>query len=94
MTMANSYSGGVPMVGTEVFTADGDTLGTVKEVTGTCFKVDAKMQPDYWLATDTIASADGGAVRLSLNKDRVGQAKVDGPEHHGIHRHNGGSTVL
>ncbi len=94
MTTAGSYSGGVPTVGTEVMTADGDKLGTVKEVTGFCFKVDAKMRPDYWLATDSIASADGGMVRLSFDKNMLGDAKVDSPEHHGVHRHDDSTTVV
>ena len=94
MTIAESYSGGVPTVGTEVITADGDKLGTVKEVSSSCFKVDAKMRPDYWLGTDCIASASGGAVRLNVPKDRLNDAKVEGPEHTGVHPHEGGETVL
>ena len=47
---------GVPAVGTEVMTLDGDTLGTVKEVSGSCFKVDAPLRPDYWLGIDTIGA--------------------------------------
>jgi len=85
MTMA---SGGVPAVGAEVTTADGDKLGTVKEVIGSCFKVDAPMRPDYWLGTDTVASSAAGAVRLTLTKDGLGEAKEEGRrEHRGVHAH-------
>jgi hypothetical protein len=81
------YTGAMPIVGARVVTADSDELGKVKEVVGSCFKVDASMQPDYWLGTDTIASTTTTEVRLSIAKDRVGDAKVDGPEHSGVHRH-------
>lgn len=91
MTMA---SGGVPSVGAEVMTADGDKLGTVKEVSGACFKVDAPMRPDYWLGTDTIASSTGGAVRLTIDKDRLGEAKDEGrSEHRGVHPHDTTTVV-
>lgn len=87
MTMDRSAAG-TPAVGAEVYTADGDKLGTVKEVAGSCFKVDARMQPDYWLSSDCVTSATAGGVRLSFDKDRLGDAKVDGPGHTGVHRHD------
>jgi hypothetical protein len=92
--MTTSNGGSAPMVGAEVYTADGDKLGTVKEVAGTCFKVDARMQPDYWLARDCVASSAGNDVRLTFDKDRLDAAKVEGPEHTGLHRHDPGDTVL
>jgi rRNA processing protein Gar1 len=90
MTMSNpsgAYTGGMPILGARVVTADGNELGKVKEVVGTCFKVDASMQPDYWLGTDTVASSSSAEVRLAIAKDRVGDLKTDGPEHSGVHRH-------
>lgn len=87
MATSERYSGGPPTVGTRVMTADGDELGTVKEVSASCFKVDASMQPDYWLSTDCIAGMSGSDVRLTFTKERLGDAKVDGPEHTGLHRH-------
>ena len=90
MTMA---SGGVPTVGAEVTTVDGDKLGKVKDVSGSCFKVDAPMRPDYWLGTDCIASSTGGVVRLNLTKDHLGEAKEEGRrEHRGVHAHD--TTVV
>jgi hypothetical protein len=86
MTMANNSA--VPVVGVEVYTADGDKLGTVKEIEGRCFKVDAPIQRDYWLASDAIAGSSGGGIRLSFTKDRLGDEKVDSPEHTGLHRHD------
>jgi hypothetical protein len=89
MVMSGGNAWTAPTVGARVVTADGEQLGKVKEVVGGCFKVDASMQPDYWLGSDCIASASatGNDVRLSLRKDQVGDAKVDGPEHGGVHRH-------
>lgn len=90
MTMASSSC---PTVGTGVITADGDKLGKVKEVSGSCFKVDAPMQPDYWLGVDTVASAAGGVVKLTITKDRLGAAKYERKkDHHGFHPHD--ATVV
>lgn len=86
--MTTQYGGGTPAIGAHVLTADGDELGKVKEISGTCFKVDARMQPDYCLATDCIASGTGSDVKLTFTKDKLGDAKQDGPEHKGLHLHN------
>ena len=43
--MTPPYSGGPPRVGVNVQTSDGDKLGTFKEVSDNCFKVDA---PKEW----------------------------------------------
>jgi hypothetical protein len=59
---------------------DGEQLGTVKEVRGRCFKVDAPMAPDYWLSVDNISSRTGGQVMLRFNKDQVGDYKVGEPD--------------
>ena len=76
-------------VGAPVRTSDGHELGKVKEVVGGCFKVDASMQPDYWLATDCIIenTASNSVVTLRFGKDELGDAKQEGPEHSGYHRH-------
>jgi hypothetical protein len=63
--------------GCEVFTMDGDKLGTVKEVQGDYFKVDAKMHPDYWLACSAISSETANSVTLSFPKDQLGDHKQD-----------------
>ena len=84
------------IVGSFVYTADGERVGTVKEMRGGCFKVDASMQPDYWLRMECVRSATGGQVTLSFDKDRLGDHKVDGPDDdhgsgdRGVH----GSTVV
>jgi hypothetical protein len=74
-------------IGAPVQTHDGKDLGKVKEVVGGCFKVDAPMRPDYWLATDSITGSDGGIVTLRFDKDELDEAKQEGPEHSGYHRH-------
>jgi len=44
------------MKGQAVYDADGNELGTVTEVRGAYFKVDAPMQPDYWLRSDALST--------------------------------------
>lgn len=46
MTMAHDLRAGMA-----VYTMDNERLGEVKEVRGAYFKVDASMEPDYWLGT-------------------------------------------
>jgi uncharacterized protein (TIGR02271 family) len=52
------------MEGQPVYDTDGNELGTVKEVRGSYFRVDAPMAPDYWLRSDALSAtgADGGIV--------------------------------
>jgi hypothetical protein len=65
--------------GAHVYTLDGDDLGTVKEVQGAYFKVDAPMQPDYWLRSDCIRTAAADRVELAFDKDHLGDFKVSDP---------------
>jgi hypothetical protein len=75
-------------IGAPVRTSDGKELGKVKEVLGECFKVDAPMQPDYWLGMDTVTgnSTDGG-LNLRFDRKSLDSAKQEGSEHSGYHRH-------
>jgi len=77
-----------PSIGKQVMTADGKELGKVKEISGGCFKIDAPLAPDYWLSTDTVSDATTSVLRLSLTRDGLDNAKIDGPQHTGYHRHN------
>lgn len=79
---------GAIRIGAPVHTQDGKDLGKVKEVVGGCFKVDAPLRKDYWLANDCVIgnSSDGG-VTLSFARDQLETAKQEGPEHSGYHRH-------
>lgn len=66
-------------VDAEIFTTDGDKIGEVKEVRGSYFKVNAAMQPDYWLPMSTVTSSTGGRVMLNFHKDRLGDYKESEP---------------
>lgn len=87
MTMESGY---MPTLGARVVTADGDEIGHVKEVGGACFKVDAPMQPDYWLGMDCVAFSSPSEVRLTVTKADLGDVKASAPDHAGVHRHRGG----
>ena len=66
--------------GTEVFTTDGQSLGTVKTVRGDQFEVNAPMQMDYWLPCDCVDSrdsSDGRRLTVSFSKDRLDDYKQD-----------------
>ena len=80
MTSERSTGRGIAE-GVSVYTASGDHLGTVKEVRGRYFKVDAPMQRDYWLPMDAVGdSSTTGEVRLSFDKDRLGEYTVASPD--------------
>lgn len=72
------YDGDVT-IGVEVFTTDGDRLGMASEVQGRYFKVDAPMQPDYWLDFDTIANRMGDRITLMFHHDRLGDYQLRDP---------------
>lgn len=85
--MTTKYSDRTPAVGDRVLMTDGEEFGKVTEVSGSCFKVDAPMQSDYWLSADCIASAEPGQVNLRFTKESLGQARDEGREHAGYHQH-------
>jgi hypothetical protein len=76
-----------PLIGAKVLSADGEELGTVMEIDRGCFKVDARLQPDYWLAPDIVARTTPATVVLLMNKDDIGDAIDSGTEHTGRHFH-------
>jgi hypothetical protein len=84
MVMSGGNAWTAPTVGARVVTADGEELGTIKEVVGGCFKVDAAMQPDYWLGSDCIASTTTSDVRLGITQEQVDSAKIDAPDNSGV----------
>lgn len=71
---------GQPQTGWEVYTADGQKIGAVKEVQGRSFKVNAPVRPDFWLRTGAIGMAGNGRVDLAVTADRLDDAKVDMPD--------------
>jgi hypothetical protein len=82
-----SYRGN-PSVGSKVTSSDGEELGTVRQIAGTCFKVAAPHHDEYWLGVDTVAKTSGGGVQLNLTRDALGNPSYEGLPHHGYHRHN------
>ena len=67
-------------VGAAVFTRDNDHIGTVKELRGGYFKVDARMQPDFWLQREFIESCSADRITMQFDKDVLGDYKVEDPE--------------
>lgn len=66
-------------VGAEVYTRDDDKIGSVKEIRGGFFKVDAKMQADHWLQSQFVERYDAERVTMTFDKDNLGDYKVDEP---------------
>ena len=66
-------------VGRPVFSADNAKLGTVREIRGRSFQVEALLRPDYWLTTDTIRSAIEDRVTLIFSADRLSDFTQDRP---------------
>jgi hypothetical protein len=64
-------------VGAPVYTEDGEQVGQVKEIDAGFFKVDASMQPDYWLPDSAVRSYTAERVTLAFNKDQLSSHKVD-----------------
>ncbi len=80
MTHAESHAdpfGVAP--GRAVYTADGDHLGTVKEVSAGYFKVQASMRPDYWLQSQFVSSAATDRITMDFAKEALDDYKLDGP---------------
>ena len=65
-------------IGSDVYTMDGDKLGTIKETRDTYFKVDAPMKPDFWLRAECIRGGDAraGRVVVAFDKDHLSDNKV------------------
>lgn len=64
------------IVGTPVHSADGNEVGSVKEVLDRYFKLDVHMAPDYWLPVSIVRSAHQSAVVLGVNEDALGGYEV------------------
>ena len=75
-------------IGQTVYAADGEKLGTVKEVVAqpeiTYFRVGVRMRPDYWLGTNWVKGferRDDGEEGLVLDFDKklVNNYKLPAP---------------
>ncbi len=62
--------------GLPVMSADGKLLGSVKEVKGDTFKVDARWGFNYWLGQEVVEHTTEGIVQLAVTKQAVGSAKL------------------
>jgi hypothetical protein len=63
----------------EVLTKDGESIGRVKEVQGSYFKVDVPHARDFWLSADTVEASDIEGVRLLHEKSHIDGFQLDGP---------------
>ena len=66
---------------------DGHELGRVKELDATCFKLDARLAPDWWLDLNTIAGEQNGTFTLRTTREELGQARPEEEDHLGLHMH-------
>jgi hypothetical protein len=80
----------LPAVGALVFSADGDELGRVEEVSAACFKLDIQFGPDWWLGADTVANQENGTAILRLTRTAISDltARQGGAGHVGFHLHH------
>lgn len=68
-----------PAAGCEVFSSEGLPVGTIDRVSGRFMRVNAPMQPDYWLCIDDIVTREDGAVTLAYPHPAVPQHRLHAP---------------
>ncbi len=66
-------------LGTDVYTQDGEHLGTVKEQRNDYVLIDARLQPDYWLPLGLVATFANGRLTMAFNKHDLDKHKADLP---------------
>ena len=66
-------------VGQPIYTRDGEKIGDVKEVRDEYIKVDAALQPDYWLRRDLVLSYTTERVTMTFDKADLPGQKVEPP---------------
>lgn len=66
---------GLPLV-----TCDDHQLGTVKEIQGDCFKVDAPMARDYWLAAGVVREVGVECAVVDFTKAQLDDYRLAGPD--------------
>jgi hypothetical protein len=67
--------------GQRVITADGEELGSVKEVAAASFKVDAPMALDYWLPIDAVVVQQPGEdLVTAFARDRLADHIIEPPD--------------
>lgn len=68
-----------PTIGHDVYTRDGEHLGTVKAILGDSFKVDVPMHLDYWLASECISGTLGNRIDVVFPKHDLEMYKREIP---------------
>jgi hypothetical protein len=66
--------------GRAVYSQDGHELGTVKEVRGGLIKIDAPLQPDYWLRRSDVLSYTNERVTFSFDRSALDTHKHHEPD--------------
>lgn len=66
------------LLGMAVHTSEGNEIGTVSEIQGSFFKVEAPTLSYYWLKEECVESTFWG-VRLSFPFDQLGRHMLDEP---------------
>ena len=78
---------GIPTIDAIVVAANGEIVGGIKEFEGDCFKIDAPLQPDYWLGPDAVDVSTEHTVILSLNWSDLASVIRPSGKHSGYHMH-------
>jgi hypothetical protein len=74
-------------LGDVVLSGDGSDLGSVAEISETCFRVTMKRKKDQWLPGDAILNRESGIALLRYPKDSLAEAMIDTEQHRGLHSH-------
>ncbi len=65
--------------GDVVVSAGGRRLGVVRQIEVDRLKLDRRLVPDYWLATEYIDHTSDGLVQMVLTKEGIGAARISAP---------------
>jgi hypothetical protein len=69
----------MPAPGTRVTSADGETVGTVRNVHGGYFELEARMGQDFWLSRAYVGTADEREVCLNISRQEVDAHRLSAP---------------
>jgi len=72
------FDPGSVSAGRQIYTVEGEKLGTVSEISGSYLHVDAPWKRDYWLSAEYIDRANGG-VYMNFPKTRLDEYKLSEP---------------
>src|SRR6185369_16894021 len=75
-----SATGIAPSTGQPVDTRDGHTLGTVKEVSGTCFLLDIPHARDRWLDASFVLESKADRLVMDFDYEVRDDYLMDDPE--------------